>query len=99
MIALFTIFIPNSPRWLLSRDREEEAVAALRRIRPKEDASNGNCEAEIIAIKEAIQEDVRKAPWLDLVRGTNARRTMIVMVYYFFQQVSELLLLCTLDLR
>ncbi|UKZ91691.1 uncharacterized protein TrAFT101_006663 [Trichoderma asperellum] len=88
LIALFTVFIPNSPRWLLSRDREEEAVAALRRIRPKEDASNGNCEAEIIAIKEAIQEDVHKAPWLDLVRGTNARRTMIVMVYYFFQQAT-----------
>ncbi|KAL9476293.1 hypothetical protein ACSS6W_006134 [Trichoderma asperelloides] len=88
LIALFTIFIPNSPRWLLSKDREEEAVAALRRIRPEEDASNGNCEAEILAIKEAIQEDVHKAPWLDLVRGTNARRTFIVIVYYFFQQAT-----------
>lgn len=88
MITLFTLFVPNSPRWLLSKDREEEAIVALCRIRPKEDGENGNCAAEILAIREALHEEVHKAPWLDLVRGTNLRRTMLVVIYYFFQQVS-----------
>ena len=87
VIILFTFFIPSSPRWLLSKDREEDAVAALRRLRPKEDAHDGSCAAEIQAIREALQERVHKAPWTDLVRGTNFRRTMLVLVYYFFQQV------------
>lgn len=89
VILLFTLFIPSSPRWLLSKDRETDAVAALRRLRPKEDTTT-HCEEEIIAIKEALQEDVHKGPWLDLVRGSNLRRTTIVMVFYFFQQVCEI---------
>ncbi|KAJ9635683.1 uncharacterized protein PV06_08844 [Exophiala oligosperma] len=88
LIAIFTLFIPNSPRWLLSKDREDEAIVALRRIRPKEDGENGNCAAEILAIREALHEEVHKAPWFDLVRGTNLRRTMLVVVYYFFQQTT-----------
>lgn len=84
----FTFFIPNSPRWLLSKDRAEEAVDALRRLRPQADAENGNCEAEIQSIRGILQENIHKAPWVDLVRGNNLRRTLIVMVYYFFQQVS-----------
>ncbi|KAH8891220.1 putative sugar transporter [Thozetella sp. PMI_491] len=88
LIVLFTYFIPQSPRWLLSKDREEEAVASLRRLRSKEDTENGSCEAEIQAIKSALQGNVHKAPWMDLVRGSNFRRTMIVVVYYFFQQTT-----------
>ena len=87
VIILFTFFIPSSPRWLLSKDREEEAIAALRRLRNKEEVANGNCEAEVHAIREALQDNVHNAPWIDLVRGTNLRRTMLVVVFYFFQQV------------
>lgn len=88
MIILFTLFIPSSPRWLLSKDREDDAVAALRRLRSEADVAEGYCEVEIQAIKDALQEKEHKAPWLELVRGSNFRRTMIVIVYYFFQQVS-----------
>ncbi|EXJ69785.1 uncharacterized protein A1O5_06856 [Cladophialophora psammophila CBS 110553] len=88
LIILFTLFIPSSPRWLLSKDRDHEAITALRRIRPKGDGSDDKCAAEIQAIKEALQEQVHKAPWLDLVRGTNLRRTALIIVYYFFQQTT-----------
>ena len=87
MIIVFTLFIPSSPRWLLSKDREEEARISLRRLRTKAEADEGRCDAEIQTIKEALQENVHKAPWTDLFRGNNFRRTMIVVVYYFFQQV------------
>ncbi|KAI1359355.1 putative sugar transporter [Xylaria arbuscula] len=88
LIVIFTFFIPDSPRWLLSKNREEEAVICLQRLRPKDDDANVQCVAEIQAIKEALEQHVEKAPWLDLVRGSNLRRTMIVMVYYFFQQTT-----------
>lgn len=96
VIAFFTLFIPSSPRWLLSKDREDDAVASLRQLRPKGDSANGNCEAEIRVIREQLQGDVHKGPWLDLFRGNNFRRTMIVMVFYFFQQVSASLFCSTL---
>ncbi len=90
MISAFTFFIPSSPRWLLSKDREEEAVVSLRRLRTKADAFEGRCDAEVQEIKEALRGNVQKAPWADLIHGNNLRRTMIVVVYYFFQQVRLL---------
>jgi hypothetical protein len=91
LVILFcTLFIPHSPRWLLSKDREEDALVSLRRLRPKEDALNGNCEAELQEIRDALHEEVHKASWADLVRGSNLRRTLIVIACYFFQQVSSI---------
>lgn len=89
VIFVFTYFIPNSPRWLLSKDREEDANASLSRLRGQTYTAEGKCQIEIHAIKEALQESIHKAPWADLLRGTNFRRTMLVMVYYFFQQVRS----------
>ncbi|KAJ5692590.1 hypothetical protein N7462_002013 [Penicillium macrosclerotiorum] len=88
LITFFTFFIPNSPRWLLSKDQNKEAMAALCRLRLKEDIDNGNCEAEIQAIRVSLQEKVHKAPWSEVWQGSNLRRTFLVMVYYFFQQAT-----------
>ncbi|ETI27799.1 hypothetical protein G647_00248 [Cladophialophora carrionii CBS 160.54] len=88
LIILFTFFIPSSPRWLISKDRDDEAIQAIRRLRPKGPGSEAACAAEIHAIGEALQEHVHKAPWFDLLRGSNFRRTMIVLVYYFYQQTT-----------
>ncbi|CAG7916585.1 unnamed protein product [Penicillium olsonii] len=88
LIIICTTFIPNSPRWLLSQDREDDAISSLNRLRPKEDASNGKCEAELVEIRESLHEVVHKAKWIELVRGSNLRRTLIVIVCYFFQQAT-----------
>lgn len=88
MIILFTWFIPDSPRWLLSQDRDEDAIASLRRLRTRAEVAEGRCEVEIQDIRDALQSHVHKGSWLDLLRGANLRRTMIVIVYYFFQQAS-----------
>lgn len=88
VICLFTFFIPNSPRWLLSKDRDDDAVDSLRRLRSKADVDAGHCEAEIAAIRDSLQENVHKASYFDLIRGTNLRRTLLVVAYYFFQQTT-----------
>ncbi|KAM0492553.1 hypothetical protein ACHAP8_009908 [Fusarium lateritium] len=88
LLTAFVFFIPNSPRWLLSKDREEEAVACLQRLRSKSDFDEGRCDEEIKLIKETLREQVHKGPWSDLFRGTNLRRTMIVFAFYFFQQAT-----------
>jgi hypothetical protein len=88
VIIIVTFFIPTSPRWLLSKDRHEEALASLRHLRPNSDPTNGKCELEIQSIREVLKENVHKAPWSDLFSGGNLRRTVLVIVYYFFQQVS-----------
>ncbi|KAL2839000.1 general substrate transporter [Aspergillus pseudoustus] len=88
LIMVCTLFIPHSPRWLLSKDRDADALASLRRLRPKEDAVNGNCEAELQEIRDSLHEEVHKASWADLFRGSNLRRTLIVIACYFFQQAT-----------
>ncbi|KAL4862119.1 general substrate transporter [Aspergillus spectabilis] len=69
LILSFTPFIPSSPRWLLSKDRDEDAIASLRRLRPKEYAASGECEVELREIRDALHDEVHKASWSDLVRG------------------------------
>ncbi|RSH95517.1 hypothetical protein EHS25_000609 [Saitozyma podzolica] len=88
LIAIGLPFVPISPRWLISKGRSEEAVRVLIKVRPKEDGDNGSCEAEVAAIDEALQHQVDKGPWLDLFRGTNARRTMIASVVFAFAQFT-----------
>ncbi|KAL4875673.1 general substrate transporter [Aspergillus karnatakaensis] len=88
LIISFIPFIPNSPRWLLSKDRDQDAINSLRRLRPKEHTENGQCEVELHEIREGLHNEVHKASWGDLVRGTNFRRTLIVIVFYFFQQAT-----------
>ncbi|CAG2018187.1 unnamed protein product [Fusarium graminearum] len=88
LLTAFVFFIPHSPRWLLSKDREEEAVACLQRLRSKADLDEGRCDEEIRLIKETLRDQVHKGPWLDLFQGTNLRRTFLVFAFYFFQQAT-----------
>ncbi|EYB25407.1 hypothetical protein FG05_30439 [Fusarium graminearum] len=87
LLIAFVFFIPHSPRWLLSKDREEEAVACLQCLRSKADLDEGRCDEEIRLIKETLRDQVHKGLWLDLFQGTNLRRTFLVFAFYFFQQV------------
>ncbi|WVF67472.1 hypothetical protein IAT40_002228 [Kwoniella sp. CBS 6097] len=88
LLCCFAPFIPNSPRWLLSKDRDEEALAAMRKLRTPEEVANGTCEQELALIREALSTHVHKAPWSDLFRGSNRRRTMLVLITFTFQQIT-----------
>ena len=49
---------------------------------------SGRCEAEVGAIKEALQAHVHKAPWKDVFKAGNLRRTMLVICFYTWQQLT-----------
>lgn len=65
-----------SPRWLASKDRHEEALHVLKRVRRQRDVDAGLCELELEAMKEEMQGGVTsKGPWKDLFNSKNIRRT------------------------
>lgn len=76
MILCMLFFTPNSPRWLVYKDRHEEALKTLKSLRPKTDVDNGAPEAELASMRDDHgTTNTRKGPWKDLFKGINRRRT------------------------
>lgn len=92
LILLGLWFTPHSPRWLVFKDREDEALAVLKTVRRKEDVDLGVCELELAAMREDAQRHYqnqrKKGPWSDLVKGTNLRRTNIAVGLMSLQQLT-----------
>lgn len=72
-ILIFALlpFIPESPRWLLSRDRREDAVKNLRKLRKS--ASEEEIQQEIDALVFAQKTEV-KGSWSEVFDKTNRVR-------------------------
>lgn len=85
LLALFAI--PLSPRWLVSRDRDEEGKKAISRLRslPIDDAK---VKDEYDEIKKAIEEEkkVGEAGWLELTKKGIRFRIFLGVMLQFFQQ-------------
>lgn len=54
LLLILVIFVPESPRWLVMKGREEKATSIIRRVTGLQDVS-----AEIDSIKESLQGVVR----------------------------------------
>ena len=50
----------------MGKDRNEEAIEVLNRIRPKADVDAGLTTSEAGTIREAIQADLEQTSWMDL---------------------------------
>jgi MFS family permease len=87
----FVMFLPESPRWLITNDRHEEAHAILIKYHAEGDADSEFVKAELAQITETlkIEQEASKESWADLL-GTSGmrRRALVTMMLGLFTQWS-----------
>ncbi|KAL2063082.1 hypothetical protein VTL71DRAFT_6154 [Oculimacula yallundae] len=91
-LQIATVFLlPESPRWLISRDRYDEANEILIKYHAEGDRSSVLVKAEIAQIKETIQIEIgnSKQGWMDMVRTSGMRRRVFISAFLgLFTQMS-----------
>ena len=80
VISLFLLFLPETPRYLVSKGKYEAAAASIRRTRGITDTLR--LETEVTDIKNTWleeQEMMKGTSIMDMFRGTDIRRTLITL--------------------
>ncbi|KAJ6145398.1 hypothetical protein N7470_009293 [Penicillium chermesinum] len=88
LIGLF--FLKESPRWLMTKGRREEALHALAYIRHETEA-NAEVQHEIAEIQAAIEEEnmlTEGLTWKECLEKSNRYRFFLAFVIMFWQQFS-----------
>lgn len=83
--------MPESPRYLISHDRHEEALAILIKYHAEDDASSALAHAELVQIRETIktEAEVSKQSWWALLATPGLRRRFLITVFIgLFTQLS-----------
>ncbi|EEP78964.1 predicted protein [Uncinocarpus reesii 1704] len=87
IVAILIWFIPESPRWLLLKDRPEDSLNALRALREGK-FTEDEILSEFNALKVRLARESEKGKYLELYRGPDLKRTMISIGMNVFLQVT-----------
>jgi len=92
LLQILTVFLlPESPRYLVSKDRDEEARQVLVKYHAEGDASSLLVQAEVVQIRETIRTEMEasKQSWMDLMKTYGMRRRVLVTLFIgLFTQLS-----------
>ncbi|KAF2829066.1 general substrate transporter [Ophiobolus disseminans] len=87
----FVFCLPESPRWLVSKDRDDEAFAVLTKYHAEGDANSLLVQAEMAQIRSTIKIEMEhsKQSWMDMLRSAGMRRRVLITVFLgLFTQMS-----------
>ncbi|KAF4911087.1 MFS transporter fmqE [Colletotrichum viniferum] len=87
IVMCLIFFIPESPRWLLTQDRVEEAHASLKNLRVGT-MTDAEIDEQFAALQYALKQEVEQGKYWELFKGVNLKRTAVVMIMNFFQQAT-----------
>lgn len=89
IVLSLIFFTPESPRWLLKKGRTEEARESLRKLRVGR-FSDDQIKLEFRELETALSSEVtfEKGKFMELFKGVNLKRTVLVILVNFFQQAT-----------
>ncbi|KAL2840529.1 general substrate transporter [Aspergillus pseudoustus] len=92
LIILIGIFwLPYSPRWLLEQERDDEALAVIKRLHGHKGQDDTLIRAEFHQIREQLRFEKSQyvAGWADLFnRASNRKRLLLAVCVQAFTQLS-----------
>jgi hypothetical protein len=92
VLATFSFWMPESPRWLCLKGRHTESLDTLRLLhgnnRVVEHDENGSHYKEFLQIRAQIEEDkTYTRSWRKIIhKRSYLRRFALIMGFFFFQQ-------------
>jgi sugar porter (SP) family MFS transporter len=90
VLGIGAIFLPFSPRWLINRGRNEEALSVLARLHSQGDKTDPRVVTEYEEIIAQVEHEraVSVSSYVELLKGTVRRRLILGILIQIFQQFT-----------